>query len=78
LWNPAIQTDDVSFGIQTNGFGFNIAGPTNALVVVKACTNLTEGVWEPIFTNSMPTGSVYFSDPDWTNYPGRYYLLSMP
>jgi hypothetical protein len=23
-------------------------------------------------------GSSYFSDPEWTNYPGRFYRLTMP
>ena len=29
-------------------------------------------------TNTITDGSSYFSDPDWTNYPSRYYRLSSP
>ena len=78
LWNPIIQTGDVSFGVQTNGFGFNIDGLTNALVEVMGCTNLAEDVWEPLYTSSMPSGSDTFSDPEWTNHPTRFYMLDMP
>lgn len=78
LWNPSIQTSDVNFGAQTNGFGFYIEGATNSLVKIEACTNLVEGVWNPIITRQLTEGSVYFSDPSWTNYPFRIYRLSMP
>jgi hypothetical protein len=67
-----------SFGIQTNCFGFNIAGNTNATVVVEACTNMTNPVWVPVQTNILTSGSTYFSDPGWTNYTDRFYRLRSP
>ena len=67
-----------SFGIQTNGFGFNIAGNTNATVVVEACTNMINPVWVAVQTNILTSGSIYFSDPRWTNYPVRFYRLRSP
>jgi hypothetical protein len=67
-----------SFGIQTNCFGFNIAGNTNATVVVEACTNVTNPVWVPVQTNILTSGSIYFSDPGWTNYTDRFYRLRSP
>ena len=78
LWNPQAQTGDGSFGVQTNQFGFNITGTTNISVVVEACTNLFNAVWQPVQTNTLTSGSVYFSDPQWTNYPGRFYRFSSP
>jgi hypothetical protein len=66
------------FGIQTNCFGFNIAGNTNATVVVEACTNMTNPVWVPVQTNILTSGSTYFSDPGWTNYTDRFYRLRSP
>jgi hypothetical protein len=78
LWNPKIQTSDADFGVSTNGFGFNIAGTNNFTVVVEACTNLAEGIWVPVKTNTLIGGSVQFSDPAFTNYPSRYYRVSMP
>jgi hypothetical protein len=83
LWNPQVQTDDASFGVRTNRFGFNIAGSSNLVIVVEACTNLATPVWSPIGTNTLNTfigtnGTSYFSDPDWTNYPGRYYRIRSP
>jgi hypothetical protein len=78
LWNPIIQTGDGSFGVQNNQFGFNITGTNNFTVVVEACTNLTDPVWTPLQTLTLTNGSVYFSDPQWTNYPFRYYGLGFP
>ncbi len=78
LWNPLIQTGDGSFGVTNNVFAFNIAESASGLVLVEACTNLMMNIWEPIQTNSMGGGTVYFSDPDWTNSPSRFYRISSP
>jgi hypothetical protein len=78
LWNPHIQTGDGSFGVQSNQFGFNITGNTNLVVVVAACTNPTNPVWQPIQTNTLTGGASHFSDPQWTNYPSRFYRVRSP
>jgi hypothetical protein len=77
-WNPQIQTGEANFGVQSNRFCFTITGDTNFAVKVEACTNLAEGVWVPVETNTLTGGSVQFSDPAFTNYPNRYYRVSMP
>ncbi len=79
LWSPVIQTGSGSFGVQNNRFGFTITNgaTTNIPIVVEACTNLACPVWTPV-TNVMLTNSFYFSDPQWTNYPARYYGLGFP
>jgi hypothetical protein len=71
LWNPQVQTGDVTFGVRTNRFGFTITGTTNMILVVEACTNLSDPVWSRLRTNTLIAGSSYFSDATWTNYPGR-------
>jgi hypothetical protein len=78
LWNPLIQTAGAKFGVQSNQFGFNITGTNNFKVVVETCTNLANPVWTPLQTVTLTNGSVYFSDPQWTNYPTRYYGLGLP
>jgi hypothetical protein len=78
LWNPLIQTGDGGFGVQNNQFGFNITGTNNFTVVVEACTNLAGPVWIPLQTNTLANGFFSFSDPQWTNYPCRYYGLGFP
>jgi hypothetical protein len=75
---PLIQTGDGSFGVQNNQFGFNITGTTNIPIVVEACTNLANPAWIPLQTNTLTNGSFYFSDAQWTNYPGRFYRISSP
>ena len=78
LWNPQAQTNDRSFGVLTNQFGFNITGNSNLVVVVEACTNLASPVWQPLQTNTLSGSSSYFSDLGWTNYAVRYYRLRSP
>ena len=78
LPNPLILTEVPTFGFQTNGFGFTISWVTNISVVVEGCTNLANPVWQPVSTNVLTGGTSYFSDPQWTNYPGRFYRLRSP
>jgi hypothetical protein len=77
LWNPQALTGRDSFGVRTNRFGFNITGTTNIPIVVEACTNLGSD-WIPLQSVSLTNGSFYFSDPQWTNYPGRFYRFRSP
>jgi len=81
LWlrpNPLILNKGTSFGMRTNGFGFIISWATNLSVVVEACTNLTNPIWSPVGTNTLTGGSSNFSDPQWTDHPGRFYRLRSP
>jgi len=78
LWNPQMQTGDGSFGVQSNGFGFSITGTPGISLVVETSTNVASGIWQPLQTNTLTNGSVYFSDPQSTNYPGRFYRLRSP
>jgi len=71
-------TGDGNFGVRTNQFGFNITGSVNIPVVVEACTNLTNPVWQPVQTNMLTGGTSYFSDSQWTNYPNRSYRIRSP
>ena len=80
LWflaNPLILNSP-SFGVQTNRFGFIISWATNISIVVEACTNLADPLWSPLATNTLTGGSSYFSDPQWTNHPVRFYRLRSP
>ncbi|MDB6019485.1 MAG: Cell surface protein [Pedosphaera sp.] len=77
-WLPTIQTADGSLGVQNSQFGFNVTGPVNMPIVVEACTNLGGGVWTPLTNVLLTNGMYYFSDAQWTNYPGRYYFISSP
>lgn len=74
LWNPLAQ----NFAVRTNQFGFTITGTANIPIVVEACTNLTSGVWSSLQTCTITNGSIYFNDPNWTNYPARFYRLRSP
>ena len=78
LWNPQFQVNDASFGVRTNKFGFTITGTTNIPIVLEACTNLASPAWVPLQSCTLTNGSLYFSDPDWTNYPSRFYRIRSP
>jgi len=78
LWNPQVQTRSATFGVRTNQFGFNITGTSGLVIVVEACTNLVNPVWQPVSTNTLAGGSSYFDDPQWMNYHGRFYRLRSP
>lgn len=79
LWNPLIQPSAANFGILNNQFGFTItnAGTTNIPIVIEACTNLANASWTPLLSLTL-TNSFYFSDPQWTNYPNRFYAIGFP
>jgi hypothetical protein len=81
LWyqpEPMILGSGYGLGVKSNGFGFTISWATNAPVVVESCTNLANPVWTPVTTNNLVSGTNYFSDPQWTNYPGRFYRIRSP
>ena len=73
-----LKIDEADFGVRTNQFGFSIAGISNQVVVVEASTNLMNSSWFPLQTNTLNGGTFYFSDPDWTHYPSRFYRLRTP
>jgi hypothetical protein len=81
LWflpNPQILNQSPGFGVKSNQFGFTISWATNISVVVEGCTNLVNPVWTPVTTNALVNGTNYFSDPQWTNYPARFYRITSP
>ncbi|NCD23734.1 MAG: leucine-rich repeat domain-containing protein, partial [Spartobacteria bacterium] len=77
LWRPIVPGDG-TLGILDNHFGFTIHAPSGMVVVVEACTDLTQTNWLPVATNTLVDGSFYFADPHWTNFLGRYYRMRSP
>jgi hypothetical protein len=75
---PLILNNGPGFGAQTTGFGFTISWATNLPVVVEASTNLANPVWTPVATNTLAGGWSHFSDPEWKNYPARFYRITTP
>jgi hypothetical protein len=81
LWflpQPLILSQGPGFGVQSNRFGFTISWATNVPVVVQAATNLSNPIWIPVATNTLTSGTSYFSDPARTNFPQRFYRLAVP
>lgn len=78
LWLPQMQTSNPAAAAQSNSFSFNINWVSRQTVVVEAATNLFNPAWSPIWTNTLVGSSTNFSDPQWTNYPARFYRISAP
>jgi hypothetical protein len=78
LWKPQIQSIIGSFDAESNHFGFNITWASGRTVVVEASSNLGNPTWSPISTNTLTSGSIYFSDPRWTNHQTRFYRIRSP
>jgi hypothetical protein len=74
LWNPHMQ----SIVFEPNHFRFTITGTTNIPIVVEAGTKLAGAGWTVLQTCTLTNGAVYFSDPQWTNYPNRFYRIRSP
>jgi hypothetical protein len=74
LWNPR-----ATFFTMDGNFGFEIAGLTNATVVVVASTNLVNPVWLPVSTNTLSAdGSSSFTDLASGSYGRRFYRFGLP
>lgn len=78
LWNPQPGAQEKSPGVINGDFGFGLSGSTGAVVVVQACTDLTNPVWIPVATNTLTGGGSTFSDPQTQSYPRRFYRLKLP
>jgi hypothetical protein len=77
LPNPVILNNSTNLGVRPGGFIFTVSWASNATVVVEASTNLAAQDWQPLQTNTIvaTNGAFNFSDPDWTNYPARFYRI---
>jgi hypothetical protein len=42
-------------------------------LVIEAATNLSTTNWSPVFTNTTPTNVLFYTDPDASNTPARFY-----
>jgi hypothetical protein len=66
----------VMTGLQlTNGtFQLRVDGVLQpGTLVIETSTNLSTTNWAPIFTNTTPTNVLFYTDPDATNTPTRFY-----
>jgi hypothetical protein len=73
LGAPAPQLATGTASVKPGGFDFTITGVANQTIVIEASTNLAN--WQPIWTNTLAAVSTNFVDPQWVNYPRRFYRL---
>ena len=78
LPQPLILGFGSSFGVKTNQFGFVVSWATNLSVVVEAAADVAALEWSAVATNTLSSGSFYFTDSQWTNYPARFYRIRSP
>ncbi|HRI12582.1 MAG TPA: hypothetical protein PLX89_06200 [Verrucomicrobiota bacterium] len=72
---PSTINGGPGFGVGADGFGFLISWAPDASVVVEAGPDLAAPVWSPVSTNTLTSGTSQFTDPQWTNYPNRFYRV---
>jgi hypothetical protein len=78
LWDPRVPTNDGSFGVRQNQFGFNIAGTPDIPLVIEASNDISARSWVALQRCTLTNGLIYFSDAQWTNYHGRFYRIRSP
>lgn len=78
VWMPQIQMSGSNFGFGANGFGFNLVWADGQKVIVDVCSNLNNPAWYPMRTNTVIGSTLYFSDPQSTTLPNRFYRVRSP
>lgn len=68
---PQISSIDSIVDAPSNNFSFTVTGMSRQTIVVEASTNLVN--WQPVWTNTLSGTNVLFTDPQWINYPNRFY-----
>ena len=74
VWNPRLHSL-AGTGGWPNQLVFQLAGAGNQVVVVEACTDLSQPVWVPLQTNTLSGDTLEFRDPQWGQYPSRFYRV---
>ncbi|MGO8676782.1 MAG: immunoglobulin domain-containing protein [Limisphaerales bacterium] len=69
--SPPTILRDASFGFQSNQFGFNVSGTVGQNVLVETSTNLVN--WTSLTNFTLGSGLFFFSDPNASGYPVRFY-----
>jgi hypothetical protein len=62
-----------SLAVTKGGLQMQLSGSPGAVVVEESSPDLVH--WLPIQTNTLTSGQMYFSDPQWTNYTRHFYRL---
>jgi hypothetical protein len=61
----------VTNGPAGNGFGIQVSAPDGSNFVLEASSDFRN--WQPLCTNKGSSGTITYTDTDWTNYPARFY-----
>jgi hypothetical protein len=77
LWRPQIQVNR-GFAEGPDQFGFVVNWARGITVAIDATTDLANLAWVPLQTNTLGTGSFFFTEPKWTNYSSRLYRIRSP
>jgi hypothetical protein len=72
-WPPTITAVGRDAGSGHLGFQADWAAGMKAVLQVR--TNLVTADWQPLYTDTFVNAMCYFSDPQWTNHPSRFYRL---
>jgi hypothetical protein len=76
-WKPEVL-NDAAFGVKANQFGFDIFWARGGSIVVESRRNFSSSSWTTLQTSTLTNGSLYFSDPNWINFPASFYRIRSP
>lgn len=77
-WDAQVQVAGGAAGANANGFRFNITASTNVPIVIEAASSPSGTQWTVLQSCTVTNGSIQFADPQWTNYPARFYRVRWP
>lgn len=72
-------TEIGSLGVNAGVVSFDLGGPWGSTYVIETSTNLLQGEWTPLMTNTIPgEDAILITDPDASNHPVRFYRARSP
>ena len=78
IWDPEMVPNDERYGIDGEGFGFDIVSDEPISVLVEATDAIGTTPWVTLATVNVVGGSVRFLDPMWEDFDAQFYRLRMP
>jgi len=73
--NKVKLTEIITATVSSGKLSMNIVGQDGMTYVVEACTNLFEGVWVPVYTNTISGEISAFEDNALDDFPSRFYRI---
>jgi hypothetical protein len=78
IWDPEVVPNDDRYGVDGEGFGFDIISEEPIVVLVEATDAIGTASWVTLAEVEVINGSADFRDPEWEDFAAQFYRLRMP